>query len=98
MGESTEYVDLRNKVISQIGPLLGVEGVDPVERFELSLRLSQIEGGIASYRRSFEAASALDDGIDKLRAYMDLLGEIDLEIQQIDDDTLNRASDGEPQQ
>jgi len=92
MDAAKGYLALRDQIFEQLVPLLDSEGIDPNERFQLSLRVAQLKGDLHLYEKAFHAAQAMGGNSDKLQAYLDLLGDVDMEIQEMADE----SDQGEP--
>ena len=76
------YVELREQVFEQILPLLDSDEIPAEDRFELSLQAAQLRGTLDLYQKAFKAAQSLETS-RKMSAFMDLLGDIDAEIQDM---------------
>jgi hypothetical protein len=94
IGKVNQLLKLRESVFEGIMPLLDQSDIDPSERFELYSRLAQSRGTLDLYEKAFRAAQALEQGSDKLRAYLDLLADIDEELQS-DSSAQDTSSDQE---
>lgn len=76
------FITLRETIIEQIIPLLDSDEVGAEDKFELMIQLARVRGTLDLYERAFRAVPKMEAESDKLRAYMDLLGDIDEEIQE----------------
>lgn len=82
MDSSSEgFVKLREEILEHAIPLLDSDTIPPEDRFRLSLQIAQIKGSIDSYEHAFRVAEKIE-GDDRLRAYLDLLGDVDFMIQE----------------
>lgn len=87
-----ELIDLRDKILQDVMPLVLDNDGDSSDKFPLLLRI--IQGGNASvdlYNKAYEMAKAIDAPEDKLTAMMSILDEIDVDInaeQDAGDDTV----------
>ena len=82
MGTAVEgLVDIREQILEQIVPLLETSSDAADERFRLMLQIAKIKGTPDLYQKSFQIAQNLGEN-DKLDAYLDLLADIDMKIQE----------------
>ena len=78
---------LREQLLGGIVPLIDSGSLEAAERFDLYSRLAQSRGELQYYQKAYEAAQDMNDSGDKLRAYLDLLGDVDFEIQSKSDES-----------
>lgn len=78
-----ELKTLRDKIITDITPLVVENAGDGVDRFSLLLRV--IQGGNANqeiYQHAYESAHKIEDSKDRLQALLSLLDEVDIDLTQ----------------
>lgn len=93
----TELIELRERILRDITPLVLETAEVGGERFSLLLRI--IQAGSADskvYESAYENAKAIEDKSNQLRALMDLLDEVDFDAQVNETDALQQqAPEGE---
>jgi hypothetical protein len=96
--EIDKYLSLRERIVEQIIPMLDSKDLSPSDRFELASQLAQVRGSFDLYEKAFNAAQELGSDT-KLNALMDLLGDVDIEIQDRNegDDVDKPAPDSVPE-
>lgn len=80
MDEAKGYAHLREKIIDQMIPLLDSDTLAADDRFSLLSQVARLRGSLDLYERAFKATDALDAD-RKVRALLDLLSDVDIEIQ-----------------
>lgn len=89
-------VDIREQILEQIVPLLEASGDGAAERFRLMLQIAKMKGTPDLYQKTFQIAQNLGEE-DKLDAYLDLLADIDVKIQEeMEADGMDRPQVDEP--
>ena len=78
-----ELLKLRQQVLNDILPLAS-EGIDSgVDQFSILLRVLQAGGtNVDVYKKAYEAASLIEEKIDRLDSLVSLLDEINYGIQE----------------
>lgn len=89
-------VAMRQQVLDLLLPLIMNGEGEPTERF--SLIISAIRAGAGTddlYNKAFEVANSIEDAEEKRMALYDLLGEIEADIDQLDDTSIEVNSSSE---
>ena len=85
-----ELIQLRERLLAEITPLVVENADNGADRFSLLLRI--IQSGRATkdiYTKAFESAFAIDDVGEKLDALMALLDEVEVDISRDEDDDID---------
>ncbi len=84
MANQEELSELKEQVVKGMASLLGDSSSSPEDRFKLSLQLAESNGEVEYYKAAYSAIDGMESTDDKMKAYMDLLGDIEFELQNID--------------
>lgn len=84
--EVAKLVSLKEVIFNDVLPLIDSGSLEAGERYDLYSRLAQSRGKSELYEKAYQAAKEIGDADEKLRAYLDLLGEVDFEIQTKSDE------------
>ena len=74
--DTERLAQLRKKIIQSVVPLADTGTLDPQDRFELLIRLAEVQPSVDLYEKAFQLALEFEDE-NKLDALMTLLGDVD---------------------
>lgn len=94
MSETNQpLVTLRGQIIDKILPLLDSNTLETSERFDLLLRMAEVQGKPELYTKAFTLVDSIDDSDERLRLYMQLLGEVEFELNDVSSTAEQTPSD-----
>lgn|GEM_PF-5940421 len=94
MENTNKMMELRERVLEQIIPLLDTSDATPDEKFELTLQLAGTKGTPDLYQKAFDIVQNMAQD-QKLEAYTALLEHIESAVQGNDDDVQDTSDQPE---
>lgn len=93
--QQNQLMKLRDDIIAKSVPLIDADTtMDDQTKFAMILQVAQSQGSPELYARAYDSAQRINNDSAKLKAYLDLLGNIDVEIQTaITDNSQSQVSD-----
>lgn len=79
-----QLIQLREKILNDVTPLVIENAQDGLDRFELLIRVIRAgNSSVELYSRAYESAKSIEDTSDKLQALLTLLDEVDFGVDSI---------------
>lgn len=94
--DKEKLLALREAILDKLLPLIESEGIDPEDKFTLTLQIADLRQSSELYQKAFDIAGAIDAQGDKMQAYLDLLSSVDGELEDAADAEATNAAAASP--